>query len=137
MFVKMEREPYIIEFQKIGNPSEGYISVAQFKDLIPFKVKRTFWTYFTPENLTRGRHSHYKTDQVLIAVTGKITVSTEMPNGDKANFVLESPCKGVFLPSSAWHVMNYSHNAVQLVFASTIYDKKDYIRDYKKFKKNS
>jgi hypothetical protein len=30
--------------------------------------------------------------------------------------------------------MEYSHTAVQLVLASAVYDEKDYIRDYNKYK---
>jgi hypothetical protein len=125
--------PYLINFPKIGNSSLGYISLAE-KENLPFSVKRVYWTYFTPEEVERGAHAHYELEQILVAVAGKITVITEMPNGFKKTFILESPNKGVFLPKLSWHVMQYSHNAVQMCIASMVYEEKDYIRKYEAFK---
>ena len=62
----MYPKPHQIQFKKVGQPAEGYISIAEFEDVIPFVVKRTFWTYYTPENVIRGRHAHHQTEQVLI-----------------------------------------------------------------------
>jgi len=84
------KNPHIISFTKIGNSQLGYISVAE-NDLLPFEVKRVYWTYFTPEDVERGGHAHHNLEQILVAVAGKITVDTEMPYGTKNPFVLESP----------------------------------------------
>jgi mannose-6-phosphate isomerase-like protein (cupin superfamily) len=127
-------QPHIIEFKKLGAPDIGYISVNETNGLVPFEVKRTFWTYFTPESIVRGRHAHHATEQVLIAVAGRIIVTMEMPDGAVSIFVLDSPNVGVYIPPNAWHTMQYSHTAVQLVFASTPYEEADYIRDYATFK---
>ena len=61
-------KPYLIDFPKIGEPSLGYISVAE-KNNLPFIPKRVYWTYFTPENIERGGHAHIELQQVLIAST--------------------------------------------------------------------
>ena len=127
-------EPKIIQFPKIGNSSLGYISIAE-NETLPISVKRIYWTYFTPEDIERGGHAHHDLEQILIAVAGKITVNTEMPGGLKNTFVLESPNQGVYLPKYSWHIMQYSHNAVQMCIASMVYEEKDYIRDYNEFKK--
>ncbi|MDX5348474.1 MAG: FdtA/QdtA family cupin domain-containing protein [Hymenobacteraceae bacterium] len=127
--------PHLIEFPKLGAPDIGYISVAENEKLIPFEVKRTFWTYYTPESIVRGRHAHYKTEQILIAAAGRIVVNIEMPDGEILVFPLEKPNQGVYVPPNAWHTMQYSHSAVQLVLASTLYQEEDYIRDYDTFKK--
>ncbi|MBP9185573.1 MAG: FdtA/QdtA family cupin domain-containing protein [Bacteroidia bacterium] len=126
--------PHIIDFGKLGESGIGYLSIAENKDL-PFAVERVFWTYYTPESIVRGRHAHYKTEQLLIAVTGRIIVTTDDGNGDIQTFVLDEPNKGVYLPPNVWHTMQYSHTAIQLVFASLAYDANDYIRDYQEFKK--
>ncbi|MCF8237505.1 MAG: FdtA/QdtA family cupin domain-containing protein [Saprospiraceae bacterium] len=131
----MYPKAHLITFQKVGKPIEGYISIAELEQVIPFPVKRTFWTYYTPESVVRGRHAHYQTQQVLIAVAGRITVQTETPAGQIDHFVLEHPHQGVYIPPDCWHTMQYSHNAVQLVFASTAYQEADYIRVYEDFKK--
>jgi len=132
--MKKYSEPYLIEFSKIGNSSVGYISVAEAQKSVPFEIKRVFWTYFTPEELTRGHHAHYYTEQILIAVSGRIIVHTELPDGRKSAYTLEKPNIGIYLPPHCWHYMEYSHTAVQLVLASSLYDESDYIRDYKKYK---
>lgn len=126
------QSPYIIEFERIGESAIGYITVAENSQL-PFTVQRMFWTYYTPESITRGRHAHHQTEQILIAVSGKIIVTTESPQGEKKQFTLESPQQGVYIPPNVWHTMEYSHNAVQLALASTLYQASDYIRDKEEF----
>jgi dTDP-4-dehydrorhamnose 3,5-epimerase-like enzyme len=127
--------PHIIELSKIGNSQLGYISVAEAQKNIPFDIKRVFYTYYTPEEVIRGHHAHHNTEMVLIAVAGKIIVNTETLDGTKNTFVLDKPEMGVYLPKYCWHTMQYSHNAVQLVLASSLYSEEDYIRDYDVFKK--
>ncbi len=128
-------EPYIINFPKIGNSVQGYISVAENENL-PFKVNRIYWTYFTPESVERGGHSHYELEQILVAVAGKIIVNTEVISVVRHQFILDNPNIGLYIPKMTWRTMKYSHNAVQMCIASIVYDEKDYIRDYKTFIKN-
>jgi WxcM-like, C-terminal len=126
--------PYSIDFQTIGDPAQGYISISEFEKNLPFVPQRVFWTYFTPNAVIRGRHAHYATEMVLIPVCGRIELTTECIDGRCDTFVLESPATGIYLPPLCWHTMQYSHNAVQLIFASTPYDAADYIRDFDTFK---
>lgn len=128
-------KPYLIEFKKFGSSDIGYISVAENEQLIPFKLERIFWTYHTPEDVVRGRHAHYKTEQVLIAAAGRIVVTIENPKGEVETFVLEKPNIGLYVPPNCWHTMQYSHSSVQVVLASSKYEEKDYIRSYDDFKK--
>lgn len=126
-------KPFLIEFSKIGGTSLGYISVAE-KETLPFQVNRIYWTYYTPEDVKRGGHAHYELQQILVAVSGKITVATELLNGDKNEFILDKPNIGLFIPKMCWRDLQYSHNAVQMCIASMEYTKEDYIRDYNEFK---
>ncbi|MFD2718412.1 sugar 3,4-ketoisomerase [Hymenobacter monticola] len=128
-------EPYLIQFPKLGAPEIGYISVTEQQKLVPFEVQRIFWTYYTPESIVRGRHAHHSTQQVLIAVAGRIIVTTELADGRLESFRLEDPNMGLYVPPNAWHTMQYSHSAVQLVFASAPYHEADYIRSYEDFKR--
>ena len=128
-------DPYLISFPKLGDPSIGYISVTEQSKLVPFEVQRIFWTYYTPESIVRGRHAHHRTEQVLVAVAGRIIVTTELADGTIETFRLEDPNTGLYVPPHAWHTMQYSHSAVQLVLASAPYQESDYIRDYKEFKR--
>lgn len=129
------KTPHLIEFPKLGDPSIGYISVHEQQKYVPFEVQRTFWTFYTPESIVRGRHAHHATEQVLVALSGRIIVTTELADGTVEVFRLEDPHVGLYVPPNAWHTMQYSHTAVQLVFASSVYDEKDYIRSYDEFKR--
>lgn len=130
----MNGKPHLIEFSKIGDPGIGYLSIAQSQTSVPFPIRRAFWAYYTPDSILRGRHAHHRTEMVLIAVAGRIIVTTETAGHGTEIFTLESPNVGLYMPVLCWHTMQYSHNAVQLVLASTEYDEKDYIRDYDHFK---
>ena len=129
----MTTNPYIIDFRAIGESAIGFISIAENNKNIPFEVKRSFWTYYTPESVVRGHHAHFHTEMILLALSGRIIIETEMPSGHKETFCLEKPNQGLYMPPLCWHTMKYSHSAVQLVLASTLYDEKDYIRNYQDF----
>jgi hypothetical protein len=130
----MNKEPYIIDFNKIGSPQDGYISVAE-KENLPFIPYRIYWTYFTPEDVERGAHAHYELEQILVAVAGKIDLKIETVSGKFFEFTLDTPNVGVYIPKKSWRTMKYTHNAVQMCIASIEYEKKDYIRDYNEFLK--
>ena len=127
-------EPYLIQFPKLGAPEIGYISVTEADKLVPFEVQRIFWTYYTPESIVRGRHAHHLTEQVLIAASGRIIVTTEHADGTIQTFRLEDPNMGLYVPPHVWHTMQYSHSAVQLVLASAPYNEADYIRSHDDFR---
>jgi dTDP-4-dehydrorhamnose 3,5-epimerase-like enzyme len=125
--------PYLINFNKIGSPNLGYISVAENFENIPFEVARVYWTYYTPQDVTRGGHAHYDLEQVIVAVSGTITFTTEDLKGNKEEFILDSPDKGLYIPKLIWRDIKFSHNAVLLCVASEKYIASDYIRDYQTF----
>src|SRR6218665_3311972 len=123
----MYKGPHLVRFPRIGNTMIGYISVAE-NDTLPFAVNRVYWTYYTPESISRGGHAHYDLEQILVAVSGKIIVNTEMPGNIKERFILETPDIGLFLPKYCWHEMQYTHNSVQMCIANSVYAEADYIR---------
>jgi len=130
---KVKQKPHFLQFNKIGSSNLGYISVAENSENIPFEVKRVYWTYYTPQDVTRGGHAHYDLEQVIVSVSGTITFTTEDLNGNKEEFVLDSPDKGLYIPKLIWRDIKFSHNAVLLCMASEKYIASDYIRDYKTF----
>ena len=131
----MNKKPQFLQFDKIGSSRLGYISVAENFDNIPFEVQRVYWTYFTPQDVTRGGHAHLALEQVIVAVSGTITFMTEDLQGNKAEFILDSPEKGLYIPKHIWRDIKFSHNAVLLCLASEKYTEGDYIRDYDNFLK--
>lgn len=129
----MIHQARILEFQIAGNPAEGYLSVMEWSKQVPFAIARTFVTYDTPESVTRGRHAHHNTEMILLAIQGTISLETEDRYGNREHFELSAPSSGVYLPKLCWHTMRYSPGAVQLVLASTLYDRTDYIFQYEEF----
>lgn len=127
------KKPHVIDFNKIGSPNLGYISVGENHQNIPFEIKRVYWTYYTPQDVTRGGHAHYDLEQVIVAASGMITFITEDLEGKKEEFILDSPDKGLFIPKLIWRDIKFSHNAVLLCMASEKYIELDYIRDYEIF----
>jgi hypothetical protein len=127
-------EPYLIEFPKIGNSAQGYISLSE-KDSLPIDIKRVYWTYFTPEEVKRGHHAHHQLEQILFAVAGTVFIRIETIEGKIFEYKLDRPNLGVFIPILSWHTMRYSHNSVQICLANSEYDETDYIRDYDEFKR--
>jgi dTDP-4-dehydrorhamnose 3,5-epimerase-like enzyme len=131
--MKKNNAPFLIDFPSNGSIDIGYIAIAENLTGMNFEFKRAFWAYYTPDSVVRGRHAHHETEMILIAVAGRIVVTTEMNDSKPEVFILEKPNQGLYLPKMCWHTMQYSHNAVQLVLATTLYDEKDYIRDYQTF----
>jgi dTDP-4-dehydrorhamnose 3,5-epimerase-like enzyme len=126
-------QPHIIEFAKIGGSNLGYISVAEEYKNVPFEIKRVYWTYFTPNDVVRGGHAHKSLKQLIFAVSGVITFTTEDTQSKKETFVLDNPNKGLYFPEKIWRDIQFSHNAVLLCLASEVYEEEDYIRDYEAF----
>jgi dTDP-4-dehydrorhamnose 3,5-epimerase-like enzyme len=127
--------PHLLTFAQLGEPTIGYISVSEnVVPPLPFVVQRVFWTYHTPDNILRGRHAHRATEQVVLAVAGRILVTVEHADGTLEVFRLESPHMGLYLPPNVWHTIQYSLGAVQLALASQPFSEEDYIRDYQDFK---
>ena len=123
---------HLIGFASRGRPEEGYLHIME-EDSIPFAVKRVFYTMDTPIGVTRGRHAHYETEMVLIAVKGVIEVKTITIDGQEKTFILNNPDEGLYLPKLCWHEMGYHQDAVQLVVCSTSYKEDDYIRSWEQF----
>ena len=126
-------EPYFIEFPCIGNSELGFISVAEPVLNVPFEIKRVYWTYFTPQDVQRGAHSHRRLKQIIFAVSGTINFQTEDQKGEKMEFVLNKPNLGLYVPPGVWRTISFSDSAVLLCLASDLYTEDDYIRQYDEF----
>ncbi|WP_318847315.1 FdtA/QdtA family cupin domain-containing protein [Chryseobacterium sp. JV558] len=119
---------------KIGSPELGYITISETQKDVPFDIKRVYWTYYTPQDVSRGGHAHKNLQQLIVAVAGTITFNTEDKNGKKEVFVLDSPNTGLYIPKLVWRDIKFSHSAVLLCLASELYDEDDYFRNYQDFK---
>lgn len=125
--------PYLINFHQTGHKGVGYISVSEVEHDVPFVIQRIFWVYQTPEKIVRGNHANLTNEEVIVAVQGEIKITTVNPAGEKLIFVLDNPNQGLYLPPNVWLTLEYTEQAVQLVFSSEKYEDKNYIRNYQEF----
>jgi dTDP-4-dehydrorhamnose 3,5-epimerase-like enzyme len=114
---------------------DGKLTPIELDRDIPFDVKRMFYVYDVHDQNDRGKHSHHKTKQILIAVSGRVTVACD-DGKTKRNYVLDEPSRALYIPEMIWDEQIYhSEDSVLLVLANTNYDFSDYIEDYEEFKR--
>lgn len=129
----MNNKPQIINFNTFGSSDLGYISVAEQLQNVPFKIKRVYWTYYTPNDIERGNHAHKKLEQIIVAVSGSITFVLEDNIHNRTEYILNTPSIGLYIPKMYWRKIKFSHNAVLLCLASELFNENDYIREYNEF----
>ena len=121
----------IISIPKIEDP-RGNLSVIE-KDVIPFEIKRVYYLYDVPAGAKRGGHSHTKTKEVLVALSGSFEVVLK-DGSDTEIYTLNKPFEGLIVNNGVWReLQNFSSGAVCLVLASEVFEEEDYIRDFDEF----
>ena len=119
----------MVEKVKTIVEDRGALSVVDFKDF-PFVPKRFFYVYDSIG--TRGGHSHHKTEQMFVCFYGHCVVIVD-DGKTKERHMLDSPDKMLYVPEMVWDSQVYGKGAILGVFASTLYDEKDYIYNYEEF----
>lgn len=123
----------LLELPRINDP-RGNLSFVQEKDQIPFKIERTYWIYDVPGGENRGGHAFKETEEFIIAMSGGFDVVVS-DGKNKKTFTLNRSYFGLYIPKGLWRdIDNFSTNSFALEFASTKYDRNDYIEDYEQFK---
>jgi len=123
----------IIEFDKHHSDRKGNLTVVENEIAVPFDVKRVYYLYDIPGGESRGSHAHKALQQLIIAASGSFKVTLDDGNV-KRTFTLNRPYQGLYVKPGIWRDLDdFSSGAVCLVLASELYDKEDYIRDYKEF----
>lgn len=126
------RYPELISLTESGDIATGFLVSTQKASNIPFAIKRVFWVHQVPPTYKRGNHAGYKTEEVLIAVRGRVVVQTETQARQQI-FTLNRPDLGLYIPAKCWTSLTFSNDALLLVLASSDYDTQDIIADYNQF----
>ena len=125
-------KPRIINLPKVEDP-RGNLSFVEENNHIPFKIERTYWIYDVPGGQVRGGHAFKEQQEFIIALSGSFDVIID-DGKTKQTFSLNRSYYGLYIPKGYWRQMtNFSTNSLAVVLASTLFDEKDYIRDYKEF----
>lgn len=125
----------VLTHHKILGDERGQLVAIESGINIPFEIKRVFYIYGTQPNVPRGQHSHHKTKQYLIAVSGSCKVTLD-DGKEKVTHLLDQPHIGLFQDALVWGTMHdFSPDCVLLVLANEHYDDADYIRYYAEFER--
>ncbi len=127
-------EPEILITQ-VFSSNLGDLSIIDESTILPFPMKRIFYIYNIPLGGKRGNHAHKRCKQLIFCLSGKIEVFNISALGNKSNFILDTPEKGLYIPEKTWsYQINLAQKSIYCVIASDFYDENDYIRDFKNFK---
>ena len=127
-------KPKLIELPKFLD-ARGNLSFAEENNQIPFEIRRTYWIYDVPGGECRGGHAYKSTEEFIIALSGSFDVVVDDGFSRKV-FTLNRSYFGLYVPRGLWREMNnFSTNSLALEFASTKYDREDYILDYAQYLK--
>jgi len=93
---------------------------------LPFAIKRVFYIHGA-KRLPRGGHRHYETEEAVVCINGHCRITCDN-DYTREEFLLNDPGQCLIIKAEDWRTLhNFSPDAVILVFASTVYDKADYI----------
>ena len=125
----------IVHIKTIPTINSGELSFFEAMQDIPFEIKRIYYISKVPEGVRRGFHAHKKLKQILFCPYGRIQLILENKHG-REEIELSDPSIGVIIEECTWREMLWlQKDSVLCVAVSDFYDAEDYIRDYKKFKK--
>jgi dTDP-4-dehydrorhamnose 3,5-epimerase-like enzyme len=95
---------------------------------VGFEIKRVFFMHHIIAD--RGGHAHVDTDQVVIAVAGRLSMDVADGRATET-YELSDPRRGVYTPRMIFiSLHDFSPDAVCLVLASTYYDMSRSIRTW-------
>ncbi len=127
------KKPYaVLDFPIMGD-EKGLLVAIENSVQIPFDIKRVFYIYNTQPNVVRGCHANRKSQFVLMPVRGscKVTIKTLH---DAVDIELRKPNTGLWVDRLVWKEMHsFSDDAVLLILSSELYDKNEYIADYRSY----
>lgn len=122
----------IIELPKMSD-DRGNLSFVEGGRHMPFDIRRIYYLYDVPGDVSRGAHAHKALHQFMIAISGSFEVILDDGEHKKQWLLNRSSC-GLYICPMMWRDLdNFSSGAVCLVLASEYYDESDYIRDYEEF----
>lgn len=124
-----------ISLRSFNDPKGVLIPIESKVDCL-IDIKRVFYVHGAPVGEVRGKHSHKKTVQVLICVSGKCEVICD-DGEERKTYILDEPNKALYIPEGVWAEQKYiNEGTVLMVLCNTKYDINDYVFDYDKFLKS-
>ena len=124
----MEAKVTILVIPDHGDDRGNLIALEGMSEIVPFEIKRVYYSFDTQPGSVRGNHAHKNLKQLVICC--------EMPDGTRTEHGLDWPNKGLLVEGMVWReIKNFSKDCVMMVLASEHYNEADYIRNYQDFLK--
>lgn len=122
----------LVDLKRIAS-AQGNLTPVYPQTDVPFQVARVYYLYDVPGGATRAGHAHWELEQLIVAAMGAFDVILD--DGTKRKTVkLSRAYSGLYVPRLIWReIVDFSSGGICLVLASSMYDEKDYIRDYAEF----
>lgn len=100
-----------------------------------FKIER-FFILYGKKKLSRADHAHSKCSQIIIPLKGKIKIKVISKSINKTFNLKKSSKKALYIPPYNWIKIFFKNDDDSLLtLCNYKYDKKEYISDFKDFKK--
>lgn len=107
----------------------GMLTAIEGECNIPFSIKRIFYVHHVQKD--RGGHAHRDTEQVIVCISGTLSVHLNDGKIERLFHLTSEQHKGLYVPPMIYcDLKNFSLNAVCLVLASTHYDIKRSLRSW-------
>ena len=115
--------------------SRGVLMPFNLDDAQLNSFKRVFCTADLKKEEVRGSHAHRRQTQLLFVIQGEFKITFEN-SGERGEVLLNNHSEGIEIPIMTWSTQTPTKDhSVLMVFASDVYEEKDYIRDYEEFQK--
>ena len=115
--------------------STGKLIPFTFNKKFPIKPRRIFYV-FGKKNKIRGEHAHKKCSQYLFPLLGNFEIKIINQKENKKFIVKSKNNTGFLVKPKTWLEIKFLNKfSVLMTVCDMDYDKKDYIEDFKKFKK--
>ncbi len=125
--MKHEYEIDLLRFSE----TNGTVTIFE-EGAVPFPVRRVFLVEARSGEV-RGAHAHRACQQLLMAVSGQITV-TISDGATESVHLLTNSTPGLIIPAMVWATQQYAGaDAKLLVICDQLFDEADYIRDFAEF----
>jgi len=109
------------------------------ENVLPFPLNKVLIMYDIKEGDVRGKHAHYKTEEIFLVLEGKCTVIMDNGKGIVEEVELSSETQNgmksaLLLYPHVWRtVKNFAEDTRLLAITNRPHDENDYIRDYDQF----
>jgi len=119
---------------KVTLEGKGTLGIVEFGEL-DFVPERIYWLTEIPAGGTRGSHAHKKLHQLLVVVSGSMTIDI-CEGDDSYSYNLNSDSPSLRLYPRTWRKLhNFSERTSILVLCDAEYDEVDYIRNFDEYLK--